>query len=315
MIEGLYSQGPASPQGTTDMSKAFAPLSRQNSGMLTKEENASMARDLHLARRPPHRSRTTHEHIPTGPQLVTVHHYPAPAPAWSPPQDNNTTAPYASSSQASSSTESLEEAVAALAVVKPAPLRRPRMGAPRRSYSVMDYEPVPPEQRPSTRLVLEKLPSELHYAIFDHLDPIDATCLGLTNSHFYDVHRRMHGTVPLSVRRSGPNELEWAWHLAGYPRNNKVQAAGSEADKAAGLVALRVRGKGLCRKCGVSRCELHKHIREWVPEKYEYCSVRDKFVPRPGEEAKTHCYMSNPSKQDRCGRHRPVKKENKEIAQ
>jgi hypothetical protein len=59
------------------------------------------------------------------------------------------------------------------------------------------------------------LPPELHFAFFDFLDPIDSTCLGLTNKHFYAIHRRLHGTVSLTVRRDGPNDLEWAWHLAG----------------------------------------------------------------------------------------------------
>lgn len=206
--------------------------------------------------------------------------------------------------------------------------RRPKLGAPRRSYSVTDYEPVPPEQCPASGpLTLTTLPSELHYALFDFLDPIDATCLGLTNHHFYDIHRRMHGSVPLSVRRDGPNELEWAWHKAAYPSpsipmsmtmtsatmGTAGQGGGGGGDKTSHLAALRVRGKGLCRKCGVSRCELHKHIVGWVPANYEYCSVRDRFVPRPGEEARTHCYMSNPTNTTRCGRHR-VRKDKRTAA-
>lgn len=201
--------------------------------------------------------------------------------------------------------------------------RRPKLGAPRRSYSVMDYEPVPPWQRPSSGvLTLTTLPSELHYAVFDFLDPIDATCLGLTNSHFYSIHRRMHGSVPLSVRRNGPNELEWAWHRAAYPDKPSNlpkalpppdDAPSCGNDKAGHLAALRVRGKGLCRKCGVSRCELHKHIVGWMPAEYEYCSVRDRFVPQPGEEARAHCYMSNPTNTTRCGRHR-VRRDTKLVA-
>lgn len=155
------------------------------------------------------------------------------------------------------------------------------------------------------------MPPELHYAIFDQLDPIDATCLGLVNKHFYSIHRRMHGSVPLSVRRDGPNELEWAWHKAAYPSAHAAAAANVSISTTntlghghSDLAALRVRGKGLCRKCGVSRCELQKHIRDWIPDNYEYCSVRDKFVPVPGEGARAHCYMSNPTNTTRCGRHR-----------
>ncbi len=48
----------------------------------------------------------------------------------------------------------------------------------RRSYSVMDTEPLPHYHRPSSRLALMDLPNELHFAIFDFLDMIDSTCLG-----------------------------------------------------------------------------------------------------------------------------------------
>lgn len=193
--------------------------------------------------------------------------------------------------------------------IKQAPKpRRPALGAPRRSYSVMDYEPVPPTQRPSTsNVTFQSLPSELHFAIFDCLDPIDSTCLGLTNRHLYDVHRRMHGSVPLSARRDGPNEMEWAWHLAGSVASvstpTTTNTLGS-VDGPNGLAALRVRGRGLCRKCGISRCELHKHIQEWMPEGHEYCTVREKWGPVAPEGAKGYCYLSSPKNPHRCGRHR-----------
>ncbi|PSR97640.1 hypothetical protein BD289DRAFT_458847 [Coniella lustricola] len=279
-----------------------------------------MARNIHHGRRPPQRSRTTHEHIPQGPQMLTF--------TMSSPQHRHTTTttnPGLASAQIPEDDrrqqQEISDSITPLANERQPGPRRPKLGAPRRSYSVMDYEPVPPEQRPSSGpLTLATLPAELHFAVFDFLDPIDATCLGLTNKHFYSIHRRMHGSVPLSVRRDGPNELEWAWHRAAYPSPSKAfcpNAAttgplGLDSDRASHLAALRVRGKGLCRKCGVSRCELHKHIVEWMPANFEYCSVRDKFVPRPGDEARTHCYMSNPTNSSRCGRHRPRK--NKSLA-
>lgn len=203
--------------------------------------------------------------------------------------------------------------------------RRPALPPPRRSYSVMDYEPVPYTHRPSAVLALTDLPSEVHYNIFDHLDSIDGTCLGLTNKHFYAIHRRMHGTVPLIQRRAGPNDMEWAWHLAGNikPHANStvspadpaavaavaaVAAAGGEAEKKAlekkALAMLRVRGHAYCRKCGISRCELHKHIKEWMGDSYEYCNVRQKYGPKAPEGVKSFCYLSNPKKPGRCGRHR-----------
>lgn len=171
------------------------------------------------------------------------------------------------------------------------------------------------------------LPSELHMAIFDFLDPIDSTCLGLTNKHFYSIHRRLHGSVPLSARRDGPNELEWAWHLhfAGRAELYKtplVVVDGSGADEKTAedqereriraLTALRVRGQAYCRKCGICRCELHKHIQEWMPEGMEYCSVKRKFGPVAGEGSKEFCYLSSPRDPGRCGRHR-VRKDRVEL--
>ncbi|KUI55382.1 hypothetical protein VP1G_02740 [Cytospora mali] len=332
LVESDYSQGVGLSQGhAADMSsRGFTPLSRQNSGLYNREEsNTTMAKGLHSTRRPPQRSRTTHEHIPTGPHVLTIMR-PQPehqaSASFMPPQAQVATraVPRDAEVQMSSAPvpgqqHETSDSVAPLESSRPSQPRRPKMGAPRRSYSVMDYEPVPPEQRPASGpLTLSTLPSELHYAIFDFLDPIDATCLGLTNSHFYSIHRRMHGSVPLSVRRDGPNDMEWAWHLAGYPSlasGSSNAAAGTTtntlgASDKTNLAAWRVRGKGLCRKCGVSRCELHKHIKDWVPENYEYCSVRDRFVHRPGEDAKEHCYMSNPRITTRCGRHR-MKKQGK----
>lgn len=324
-VESDYSQGPTLTQG---ISKGFTPLSRQNSGLFTREEQV-LARNPHTARRLPQRSRTTHEHIPLGPQILTITR-PQPQQHASTsfvPTQNTVgavgAAEEAKAQDASVPTSNAQKNVHNESADSVTPLessrapqpRRPKLGAPRRSYSVTDCEPVPPEQRPSSgNLTLSTIPPELHYAVFDFLDPIDSACLGLTNSHFYAIHRRMHGSVPLSSRRDGPNELEWAWHLASRPiagsQGGSTNAATTNtlgAGDKAGLAAMRVRGKGLCRKCGVSRCELHKHIREWVPETHEYCSVRDKFVPKPGEDARAHCYMSNPRNTTRCGRHR-VKK-------
>lgn len=193
---------------------------------------------------------------------------------------------------------------------KPAPRRRPPLGPPRRSYSATDKEPVP---APSTAFKLMDLPGELHYAIFDFLDPIDSTCLGLVNKHFYSIHRRLRGTVPLNTRREGPNELEWAWHLAGNivraPPATRLNGMMGEAtieleDKERNSLAkLRIRGQAYCRKCGVTRCELHKHIQSWVGEDAEYCSITRKFGQAARPDAKSYCYRSKPGDEKRCGRH------------
>lgn len=189
---------------------------------------------------------------------------------------------------------------------------------------MMDYEPLPHHHRPAPRgsgaLSLMDIPAELHYTIFDFLDPIDSTCLGLTNKHFYAIHRRLHGTVPLSARRDGPNELEWAWHLHIAAKGSAKDRSPAVFESADGtgqvntqeekekekraLARLRVKGQAYCRKCGVCRCELHKHIQDWMGEGMEYCSVKKKFGPVAPEGAKPFCYMSTPRDPTRCGRHK-----------
>lgn len=178
--------------------------------------------------------------------------------------------------------------------------RRPKLPPPRRSYSVMDYEPPRPGQPlPGKDFTLLDLPSELHYNIFDFLDPIDSVCFGLTNSNFYDIHRRLHGKVPLSSRYSGPNDMEWAWRGA----NPLVYPQTREEHKENVLEQMRVKGQVYCRKCGISRCELHRHLKEWMGEGYEYCSIKEVFGQAAGEDAKPYCYMKSPKNPHRCGRH------------
>ncbi|KAG5984385.1 hypothetical protein E4U55_004958 [Claviceps digitariae] len=203
--------------------------------------------------------------------------------------------------------------------------RRPKIPPPRRSHSVTDKEPEPelshphhplPGQYPPTIHLLD-LPSELHYSLFDFLDPIDGACLGLAHPNLYAIHRRKNGTVPLCSRYSGPNDLEWAWRGAGpllrrrereSSSNNSAlivsrggDAGGGDATRA--LDRLRVKGQVYCRKCGISRCELHRHLKDWMGSQYEYCEIRKVFGPRAHETARAHCYMSSPKNPHRCGRH------------
>lgn len=173
---------------------------------------------------------------------------------------------------------------------------RPTLPSPQRSYSVMDYEPIPARLLPGGKLQLPYLPPEIHYAIFDFLDPIDATCLGLTSKHFYTIHRTMHGSVPLNARRMGPNDMEWAWRLAG-----PLIAAGTPKDSA--MAMLLPRGQVYCRKCGTSRCELHKHIQDFFGDNKEYCEVSGKFGRKAQEGARKSCFRSSPRHPHRCGRH------------
>ncbi|KAI1284067.1 hypothetical protein F5Y07DRAFT_393999 [Xylaria sp. FL0933] len=183
---------------------------------------------------------------------------------------------------------------------------------PPRSYSVMDYEPVPFTHRPGTTLQLSHLPAELHYALFEFLDPIDSVCLALTSRHFYAVHWALHGKVSLASRRSGPNDMEWVWrHAAGpflYPAPHGSHSRGGVvAGGQNSLAMLSPRGQVYCRKCRTARCELHKHIKEWMQKtagrELEYCVVTEKFGPGAARDAKGFCYRSSPRHPNRCGRH------------
>lgn len=124
---------------------------------------------------------------------------------------------------------------------------------------------------------LERLPVELQLMIFSELDKIDSCCLGLTHPNLYVVFRAIQGTkMPLSTRRIGPNMLESAWELVGRQE---------------------------CKQCGVYRCELHSHIKSWMPANLEYCSLKRNFgfPARPG--GASTCFRGKPSKPGRCGRH------------
>ncbi|KZZ88355.1 F-box domain, Skp2-like protein [Moelleriella libera RCEF 2490] len=124
------------------------------------------------------------------------------------------------------------------------------------------------------RTSLCDLPAEIVYEIFDMLDPIDCTCLGLVSKRFYHVLRRMYGSVPLSCRRNGPNELEWAWH---------EQLLNRSAAK-----------PGFCRHCGVHRCELHRHLARWIADaRLQYCADRDKFVRAPCSDCAEEHYSQD----------------------
>ncbi|KAI1130065.1 hypothetical protein F5Y10DRAFT_290108 [Nemania abortiva] len=180
--------------------------------------------------------------------------------------------------------------------------------AAHRSYSVMDYEPVPFTHQPGAKLQLAHLPAELHYALFEFLDPIDSVCLALTSRHFYAVHWRLHGRVSLAARREGPNDMEWVWRNAGPFLLGNGGSGGSGgiggSNKQNSLAMLSPRGQVYCRKCRTARCELHNHIREWMGgDRLEYCVVTEKFGPPAPASAKGFCYRSSPRHPNRCGRH------------
>lgn len=178
----------------------------------------------------------------------------------------------------------------------------------------MDYEPVPFTHQPGTALQLAHLPAELHYAIFDFLDPIDSVCLALTSRHFYAVHWAMHGRVSLAARREGPNDMEWVWRHAGpflLGGGGGGSGGRDNKNKQNSLAMLSPRGQVYCRKCRTARCELHAHIKEWMGPGLEYCVVTAKYGPPAQAGSKAFCYRASPRHPNRCGRHtrnqRPVR--------
>lgn len=201
--------------------------------------------------------------------------------------------------------------------LRPALKKKP----PRRSYSATDKEPedavlAPNQPRPPAtaagRMSLLDLPPELHYTLLDFLDPIDAVCLGLAHSKLYTIHRRKNSRVPLSSRYNGPNDLEWVWrgvrHLNqragnGNDSTQPKQQEQRQEQTQDGLERLRVKGQVYCRKCGISRCELHRHLKSWMGDGYEYCEIRERFGRPAPDGAKSYCFMSSPKDRNRCGRH------------
>lgn len=291
-------------------------IAKQEGGLMSREEHAQRMKELAMKRGPikraPRRGWSMTDYqgdtsIPILPHTTTTQfdrHASIPENAPWPPA--NTPSPTPSSSSSNSQQQGQPQQLP----------HRPKLPPPRRSYSVMDYEPEPPNQpRPSSRLTLLDLPSEIHYLFCDYLDPIDSVCFGLAHSKLYTIHRRKYGTVPLSSRYSGPNDMEWAWRGAGplvasssssssssysSASQNAAAAAATEGDSRAHM---RTKGQVYCRKCGISRCELHRHLREWMGPDVEYCEIKEMYGKPAGEDRRPFCYMSSPRNPNRCGRH------------
>ena len=286
---------------------------RRGENQRMKDYDLNSRKDAESTKRVPQRSQTVYDYIlPQAPTFFPKYTLPTR------PRIFCDSIPSSSSSSSSSSSIARSQTAHDDQLVD-RPSRKPPLGPPRRSYSVTDEEPI--LSPPIGRISITDLPSEVHYLIFGFLDAIDSTCLGLTNRHFYAIHRKLHGTVPLTARRKGPNELEWAWHLSGrvikregpwdQVENGDGDGGGSGPPKDGGgggaspkkLSELRVRGQAYCRMCRTSRCELYRHIQSWMGEELEYCSVRRKFGSVAPEGATSYCYMSRPGDMSRCGRH------------
>ena len=95
----------------------------------------------------------------------------------------------------------------------------------------------------STSPLLE-LPKDLKMCIFDYLSPIDSTCLGLASRHLYPTYRyRFPNPLPLDHLGEGQLALEWKDRV--YEREQKPRIP-------------------FCWKCGPCRCELQRHIKDFV---------------------------------------------------
>lgn len=272
--------------------------------MMTREEHQLKEMNLKkmgLRRAPPKRSATVQNFIPFSDTSLSQ-----PANIKVPPMaGRKILPPLGAVVSAAKPAPAAVERMAAVEFKKPM-ARRPIIGTPRRSYSVMDYEPVPQLEQPSKGVKLSDLPTELHFAIFDNLDPIDSVCIGLTSRHFYTLHRHVYREtpkMPLNTRRQGPNNVEWAWRLANQIANLSVHP--EHVEKAiTHLESYAIRGAIYCRKCGAHKCELYRHIKEWMGNGWEYCAITGKFTRPAPAGARDACYRRKPTDPHACGRHR-----------
>ncbi|KZL72661.1 F-box domain-containing protein [Colletotrichum tofieldiae] len=151
------------------------------------------------------------------------------------------------------------------------------------------------------------MPPEVHHMIMDVLDAIDSTCLALVNRYFYQLHRRRNGSVSLSTVRQGPNDQEWAWRSAGqliHPLPSpSISSRGARNKTDAFPSHVSPHGLFWCRMCGFSRCELQRHIKEWMPRGLEYCPVSGKYVPLIVDGNDIACYKRSPNNHRVCGKH------------
>ncbi|KAG8665374.1 hypothetical protein FPOAC1_010169 [Fusarium poae] len=106
---------------------------------------------------------------------------------------------------------------------------------------------------------LLRLPCDLQHMIFDHLNPVDSTCIGLSSKALYAIYRRrFKDPLPL-YRVVHVPEFTWSFPEFGTELRSKT-----------------------CPKCFASRsCFLHCHIEGWFGEKRHYCFVCRSFVHKP----------------------------------
>jgi hypothetical protein len=67
----------------------------------------------------------------------------------------------------------------------------------------------------SSRPYITDLPAEIQFSIFDHLDPVASTCLGLSSKKLYPVHRSKHKKVSL-FEGSRDKDIPLCLHLKNW---------------------------------------------------------------------------------------------------
>ena len=66
------------------------------------------------------------------------------------------------------------------------------------------------------------LPPEIQLSIFDHLDPVTSTCLGLSSKKLYPLHRSTHKKVGLYETSSDHHSLPLAIYLKNWAPSDLV---------------------------------------------------------------------------------------------
>ncbi|KAH6682971.1 hypothetical protein B0J14DRAFT_468561 [Halenospora varia] len=154
------------------------------------------------------------------------------------------------------------------------------------SSSTITIKEIPPTSResgsePQTQITkppstLISLPPEIHFRIFQELNPIDFTCLVLSCKHLYTLsltHQTRLNPFVLLRERSVPPLPRL---LSGSPQSQTpvIQASG-------------------CRHCTPAlyypaHCELHFHLKCFMPSDMKYCAGRcQKYtVPAVEEDGK-----------------------------
>lgn len=158
-----------------------------------------------------------------------------------------------------------------------------------------------------TRTLLLDLPPEIYGMLFQVLEPIDAICFGLTCSKLYTILPQKHIKTPLTRRCISTNIHEWIWRDLRHLSQMRLLAQERQepGGHAIGTCNERPQAKDerCCQKCGISPCELYRHIDSWMGHDYEYCEVTQRFGRPAPKWGQPDCFMSKNINNHHCGRH------------